>query len=74
MDESLLTITDGTYSFEIDRKTSIMIELKLNISKNGRCWSHIGDALFNFGTKKDLITVLSVTTDQYQYLHMLHVC
>ena len=51
------------------RAEAIMLELKLNVSENGRRWSHIGDELFKYKDGKD--TVLTVTTDQYMFLKML---
>jgi hypothetical protein len=72
--EPLLEITDTNQSFHVNHNEAIMIELKLNVSEYGHKWLKLGDALFNFGSKKDSNTVLTVTTDQYQYLHMLYVC
>ena len=72
--EPLLEITDTNQSFHVNQKEAIMIELKLNISQYGNQWSKLGDALYNFGSKKDSNTLLKVTTDQYQYLHMLYIC
>ena len=51
------------------RAEAIMLELKLNVSENGRRWSHIGDELFKYENADD--KVITVTTDQYMFLKML---
>ena len=51
------------------RAEAIMLELKLNVSENGRRWSHIGDELFSYKDGED--KVITVTTDQYMFLKML---
>ena len=67
----MLSITDTNESFELTKSQARMLELKLNISKNGKRWSHIGDALFNYIA--DEYTVLTVTTEQYMFLRMLFI-
>ena len=67
----MLSITDTNESFEITKDEARMLELKLNVSKNGKRWSHIGDALFNYIAGED--TVITVTTDQYMFLRMLYI-
>ena len=69
----MLTITDTKDSFELTTKQSIMLEIQLNVSLYGHRWSHIGDDLYKYGSKGDdtEVETLTVTTDQYMYLHML---
>lgn len=71
----MLSITDTIDTFQVTNKQSILLELQLNVSKYGWSWSHIGDALFNYGSKSDSIEseTLSVTTEQYMFLHMLFI-
>ena len=48
---------------------AIQLELKLNVTSNGRLWSNIGDALYNFGTKKaTAASKIVVTDEQYDFL------
>ena len=66
----MLRITDTKESFDIITKEQArMLELKLNVSENGRRWSHIGDELFSYKDGED--KVITVTTDQYMFLKML---
>lgn len=75
----MLTITDTIDSFELTKKESITLEIKLNVSDHGHRWSHIGDALYNYGSKgiynanEDEAQVLTVTADQYMFLRMLYI-
>jgi hypothetical protein len=61
----LLTITDGTNVFQVDRNEAIQLELKLNTSIYGKAWITIGDHLFNFGTNR--VCDLKLTLDVFQY-------
>jgi hypothetical protein len=48
---------------------AIRLELKLNVTSNGRTWSNIGDALYDFGTKKvSAAAKIVVTDEQYDFL------
>lgn len=68
----MLRITDTKDFFDLlTREEAIMLELKLNVSENGRRWSHIGDELFNYKNGQE--KVLTVTSDQYMFLRMLHI-
>ena len=71
MDEYLI-ITDGTQSIKVNRKDAIRMELKLNVSQHKRSWIDIGDALFEFGSKKDGSKVLKVTEEQFKFLEEMH--
>lgn len=65
----MLTVTDDKHSFKLDYEESIDLELKLNVSGLGKRWSHIGDVLFDYGTKKKgLHAELLVDADEYAFL------
>jgi len=66
-----LTITDGLCSLKVNKKEAIRMELNLNKSQHKREWIHLGDALFDFGSNKKDISVLTVTTEQYLFLEEL---
>lgn len=71
MDDYLI-ITDGDSSIKVNRGDAIRMELKLNISEHKRSWIDIGDALFDFGSKKDGSKVLKVTEEQFKFLEEMH--
>lgn len=48
----MLTVTDDKYAVELTYEESIDLELKLNVSAHGRTWKHIGDVLYEYGTKR----------------------
>jgi hypothetical protein len=71
--ENRLCITNGNLMFFVAYDQAIDIELKLNVSKFGKTWSHIGDHLFQYGTRTRAPTdTLSVTKEQYEFLVDLH--
>ena len=63
----MLTIKNGDRSFQINKQEANRLELKLNISKYGNEWSHIGDILYKFSIGA-LIAVIPVNAEQYDYL------
>jgi len=67
----VLKITDGLCSLKVNKKDAIRMELNLNKSQHKREWIHLGDALFDFGSNKKDISVLTVTTEQYLFLEEL---
>jgi hypothetical protein len=72
MDE-FLTVTDETRQLKINCGDAIRVELKLNTSPFGFKWSSIGDALFNFGSKKtDASNILIVDKEQFTYLEEIY--
>ena len=71
MDDYLI-ITDGDSSIKVNRGDAIRMELKLNVSEHKRSWIDIGDALFEFGSKKDGSKVLKVTEEQFKFLEEMH--
>lgn len=71
--EKRLCITDGILMFFVVYDQAIDIELKLNVSKFGKTWSHIGDHLFQYGTRtRGPTDTLTVTNEQYEFLVDLH--
>jgi hypothetical protein len=67
-----LTITDGLCSLKVNKKEAIRMELNLNKSQHKREWIHLGDALFDFGSNKKDISVLTVTTEQFLFLEEIY--
>jgi hypothetical protein len=68
----VLTITDGVQSIKVKKEEAIRMELNLNKSKYKREWIHLGDILFEFGSNKKDISVLTVTTEQFLFLEELY--
>lgn len=64
-----LTITNTEQSFEVTPRDSLRLEIRLNVSPNGRVWSHIGDRLYEFGTNSTCSETLVVTNSQYEFLY-----
>ena len=62
---SLLTLTDGSNVFQLNKQESIQLELKLNKTMYARKWIEIGDHLFNFGSGRSY--ELQIILDQEQY-------
>jgi hypothetical protein len=48
----MLILTDGTHEIRLTDRECVDLELKLNVSAYGKLWSHIGDALYEYGSKK----------------------
>ena len=67
-----IIITDGNDSIKVNREDAIRMELKLNVSQYKHTWIHIGDALFDYGSKKVGPTSLKVTREQYLFLEELY--
>ena len=68
----VLKITDGEQSIKVNKKEAIRMELNLNKSQHKREWIHLGDALFDFGSNKKDISVLTVTNEQFLFLEELY--
>ena len=68
----ILTLTTGYESMSLTHRDAIDLELCLNVTKVGRAWIQIGDALFNFGTNNsDAKTKLMVSEQQFNFLQLL---
>ena len=68
----MLNITDVNNSFYLDERSAINLELKLNVTKHGHEWRHIGDVLYNYGTAASgAVTNIVVTAEQYKFLEFL---
>jgi len=69
----LFTITDSKSVLMLTKQETGELELKLNVSSYGHEWrSTIGDKLFDFSSGKEgALTILVVTTIQYEFLSML---
>jgi hypothetical protein len=47
----MLTITDGKKEIQLNYEESIDLELKLNVSAYAKVLKHIGDLLYEYGSK-----------------------
>ena len=68
----VLTITDGIQLIKVKKEEAIRMELNLNKTEHNRTWIHIGDALFEFGSNKKDISILTVSTEQFLFLEELY--
>ena len=68
----VLKITDGEQAIKVKKEEAIRMELKLNKTEHKRTWIHIGDALFEFGSNKKDISILTVSTEQFLFLEELY--
>ena len=66
-----LKITDTKDEFTVDETSAIDLELKLNVTQYGHPWKHIGDILYDYGTRRYKHEVLTVDTHQYEFLKLL---
>jgi hypothetical protein len=68
----LLTVSNPIgNNFKLTTRQAINLELKLNVTKYGRPWITIGDALFKFGSAISSDS-LEVTSEQFEFLEMLN--
>jgi len=75
----IMYLSDGVKTMRLTPSEAIDLELKLNVSKNGRKWSDIGDMLYVYGTgnagdKGNAVNAFEqilVSSEQYQYLVLL---
>ena len=44
----------------------------MNVTKYGRVWRPIGDALYNYGVSDEEATEYAVTQEQFEFLQMLN--
>jgi hypothetical protein len=66
-----LIITDTKEAFTVDPMAAIELELKLNVTAYGHPWKHIGDILYDFGSRGKRPVSLEVDTHQYEFLKLL---
>ena len=67
----MLTITDSITSVCISKEEAIDLERKLNVTRYRKIWASIGDSLFAFGTNRYNGDVLTITTQQLEFLELL---
>ena len=69
----MFTITaEQNLSFALTQSEANDLELKLNVTKVGRAWRSIGDALFNFSVQnREALTSYAVTVEQFAFLELL---
>jgi hypothetical protein len=68
---SLLTLTDGSRMFQLNKQESIQLELKFNKTMYARKWITIGDHLFNFGSGRPCELEINLDQEQYDFLYDL---
>ena len=69
MQNNKLYFTDNDYVLALKSDECISLEIKLNITKYGFEWKHIGDILYNFGTQYYINqNKIYVTSTQLKYL------
>ena len=69
MQNNNLYFTDNDYVLALKSEECISLETKLNITKYGFEWKHIGDILYNFGTQYYINhNKIYVTPIQLKYL------
>ena len=69
MQNNKLYFTDNAYVLALKSDECISLEIKLNITKYGFEWKHIGDILYNFGTQYYINqNKIYVTSTQLKYL------
>ncbi len=66
-----LILTDGEREMILNKEQSLNLELKFNLSENGRKWIHIGDILYNFSVNKINDNKIKITVEQFNYLSNL---
>jgi hypothetical protein len=74
MSKVILKIINGDNKdeyYELSKREALDLELKLNVSKNGKVWRNIGDILFIFQATANTNDELVVTQQQFEYLSML---
>ena len=59
-------------SLELSKDEALQLELKLNLTKHGHEWSHIGDFLYKFSVKNSDKNVLIITSEQFNDLKELN--
>jgi hypothetical protein len=67
----ITVISSDGRNFSLSPSESIQLELKLNVTKYGRPWKHIGDVLFEFGRANQSQEYL-VNIKEYEFLDMLN--
>ena len=68
---SLVTVTDGSNVFQLNKQEAIQLELKLNKTMYARKWIEIGDHLFNFGSGRPCEVQIILDQEQYDFLYDL---
>lgn len=69
MTKQKLYLTDGDYILALKKEECIPLELKLNLTKYGYDWKHIGDALYKYSHQYNSDSCkIYVTQEQLNYL------
>jgi len=69
-----LNIISGEDKFILSKQECINIELKFNVSKYGKEWSHIGDRLYYFAhprNDEDKHNVFQIKPEEFSFINSL---
>ena len=66
-------LCDKHPTLNMNEADCIDLELKLNVSSKGRPWAHIGQMLFEYGTKKrGALKNIVLEMEEYEFLVKLY--
>lgn len=69
MTNQKLYLTDGDYILALKKNECIPLELKLNLTRYGYDWKHIGDTLYKYGNQYEHgSSKIYITSEQLSYL------
>lgn len=73
--DELLILSVSNSHIILTKDKAIDLELKLNLSPYGKTYSHIGDALYNFGTGRnynsDGVVIVQITPEEFYNLSFI---
>jgi hypothetical protein len=72
---SILLISDGENTLNIEQTQCIKLELEFNQSEYGKLWRHIGDRLYYFACPRNLSdkdTLFLLSSDQLSFLKKIY--
>lgn len=66
-----LNIVSGENKIVLNKQQCIAVELKFNVSKYGKKWSHIGDKLYYFSNPRndeDKHNVIQLNAEEFSFI------
>jgi hypothetical protein len=69
-----LNIISGEDKITLNKKQCINLEIKFNVSKYGKEWSHIGDKLYYFANPRndeDMNDVIQIKSEEFSFIKIL---
>lgn len=69
-----LNIISGEDKITLNKKQCINLEIKFNVSKYGKEWSHIGDKLYYFANPRndeDMNDVVQIKSEEFSFIKSL---